>query len=57
MQPSEDVLVRDEAPGISGGDALFDGLDKPPLVLKRNELDEIVTKFKSGLDDVLREGV
>ena len=29
-----DVLVRDEAPGISGGDTLFDGLDKPPLVLE-----------------------
>jgi L-2,4-diaminobutyrate transaminase len=29
----------------------------PPLVLKRSELDEIVTKFKGGLDDLLREGI
>ena len=29
----------------------------PPLVLKRNELDEIVTKFRDGLDDLVREGI
>lgn len=30
LQPGEDVLVRNYAPGIRRGDALFDGLDKPP---------------------------
>jgi len=29
----------------------------PPLVLQRSELDELVTKFKQGLDDLAREGV
>jgi len=29
----------------------------PPLVLKRNELDEIVTKFRDGLNDLVREGI
>ena len=29
----------------------------PPLVLKRNELDELVTKFRDGLDDLVREGI
>jgi len=29
----------------------------PPLVLKRNELDEIVTTFKGGLDDLMQEGI
>jgi L-2,4-diaminobutyrate transaminase len=29
----------------------------PPLVLQRSELDELVTKFKQGLDDLTREGV
>lgn len=29
----------------------------PPLVLERNELDEIVTKFRDGLHDLVREGL